>query len=169
MSNTYIISDLHFGHFNIIKYCNRPFKTIEEMNSTLVKNYNSVVNKEDTVYFLGDLCFKSQNKNWEKQLNGKMIHIKGNHDRGNSMITKAVIEHNGLNILLQHRPPEHEAEIPDFIDIVLCGHVHNQWLFNMLGDVPILNCSVEMWGYKPISLDKAVKEVQKRLEIVEDI
>ena len=57
MSKTFFISDLHFNHENIIKYCNRPFPNVDKMNSSIINNWNSVVSKDDVVYFLGDFMF----------------------------------------------------------------------------------------------------------------
>ena len=51
----YFTSDLHLGHRGIIEMQNRPFKSVEEMNRSLIENYNSVVHKNDTVYILGDI------------------------------------------------------------------------------------------------------------------
>ena len=51
----YFISDTHFNHNNIIKYCNRPFKSINEMNQTIINNWNKTVKADDEIYHLGDL------------------------------------------------------------------------------------------------------------------
>lgn len=74
-------SDSHFSHANIIKYCNRPYKDIDEMNNALVDNWNSVVSVDDTVYFLGDFSLNIQALEFGPLLNGKKIFISGNHDR----------------------------------------------------------------------------------------
>ena len=54
----YFTSDMHLGHEAIIRMQNRPFENAEEMNRILIENYNSVVQKNDTVYFLGDICHR---------------------------------------------------------------------------------------------------------------
>lgn len=53
----FIISDTHFGHANIIDYCNRPFRDVFDMDETLIRNWNEVVGKDDLVYHLGDFAF----------------------------------------------------------------------------------------------------------------
>jgi calcineurin-like phosphoesterase family protein len=54
----WLTADTHFGHTNILKYCGRPFSSIEEMDETLINNWNNKVNQDDTVYHLGDFSFK---------------------------------------------------------------------------------------------------------------
>ncbi len=54
----YFTSDLHLGHEAVIRMQNRPFANADEMNRMLIENYNSVVHKNDTVYLLGDICFR---------------------------------------------------------------------------------------------------------------
>ncbi|MBP5230316.1 MAG: hydrolase, partial [Clostridia bacterium] len=54
----YFIADTHFGHKNILRICGRPFETIEEMNETLIRNWNERVRGSDTVYIVGDMFFR---------------------------------------------------------------------------------------------------------------
>ena len=76
-------ADTHFDHKNIIKYCNRPFNSIGEMNSALIDNWNSVVKKDDLVIHNGDFCFGGFEayQQYRDELNGKIILIRGNHDK----------------------------------------------------------------------------------------
>lgn len=80
MSKVYFCSDYHFGHKAIIKY--RPmFKDIEEHDNTIINNFNKVITKRDTVFFLGDICFTKDSLNKMKLLNDcKKVLYLGNHD-----------------------------------------------------------------------------------------
>lgn len=84
--NTFITSDLHFGHKNIMNFCPETrgrFADAEHMNDVMVKEWNVVVQPDDLVYILGDVAFMSAAKATEvlKQLNGRKILVEGNHDR----------------------------------------------------------------------------------------
>ena len=81
----FIISDLHFGHKNIIKYDKRPFTSIEEHDETLISNWNSVVTNRDKIFIAGDLFLCSNTKAVEilDRLNGEKHLITGNHDQEN--------------------------------------------------------------------------------------
>jgi len=83
MKNIWFTSDTHFGHSNILKFCNRPFENIWEHNEALIANWNSVVGPTDDVYHLGDFGFGSKSYVIRilEQLNGKIFFIKGNHDK----------------------------------------------------------------------------------------
>ena len=80
--NTFFTADLHLGHKNIIRYCGRPFSTIEEMDETIVRNWNAKVNIGDLVYVVGDFAFgqREQVVRYANFLNGNKILITGNHD-----------------------------------------------------------------------------------------
>jgi calcineurin-like phosphoesterase family protein len=81
-NNLFFTSDTHFYHNNILKYDNRPFVSIEEMNSKIIENWNSIVLKDDIVFHLGDFAFTniSNMKNILSQLNGDIYYVLGNHD-----------------------------------------------------------------------------------------
>lgn len=83
--HTFFTSDTHFNHANIIKFCNRPFKDVKQMNDMMIANWNSVIGKDDTVFHLGDFCLGGAAE-WTKildRLNGKIYLIMGNHDLKN--------------------------------------------------------------------------------------
>lgn len=70
----YFIADTHFYHKNVITFCNRPFSTVEEMNQTLITNWNKTVSDTDEVYILGDFVYKGNGKQANEllqSLNGK--------------------------------------------------------------------------------------------------
>ena len=116
-SKIYFTSDSHFGHPNIIEFCKRPFRDINEMNQTLIENWNRKVPEDAIVFHLGDFAFGGQPfwKEIRGQLNGKIILIKGNHDEKNLKKTceeelfeystyQMKIEIEGRQIYLNHVP-----------------------------------------------------------------
>jgi calcineurin-like phosphoesterase family protein len=82
---SWITADLHFGHHRIMDFCpdTRPFKDTEDMNQSMIREWNETVEPGDTVYILGDFAFLPSNKAVAvlNQLNGDKILIEGNHDR----------------------------------------------------------------------------------------
>lgn len=80
--SVYFTSDLHFGHKNIIKYCNRPWDDVESMNEGLISNWNAVVRPEDTVVVLGDVALGRHEVGLGlvSRLHGIKLLIPGNHD-----------------------------------------------------------------------------------------
>ena len=77
----YFSSDHHFYHSNVIRYCSRPYSSVEEMNEALIANWNAVVKPEDEVIYLGDfsLAFRPV-ETITPRLNGRKLLIAGNHD-----------------------------------------------------------------------------------------
>lgn len=82
MTKIFVTSDCHYHHVNIMKYCNRNFYTVEEMNDELIYQHNELVDKNDIVYNLGDFTFQSVPGavGILKKLNGKHRFLRGNHD-----------------------------------------------------------------------------------------
>ncbi len=157
----YFTSDLHFGHSNIIKYCLRPFTSRNQMDSTLIYNWNETVGNDDIVYILGDFTMKGADKRGQiekivRKLNGTKHLILGNHD---TLKPLAYLEigfksvHTSLDLwipeyeeryLLTH-DPVHSITMPD--EIWLVGHVHQ--MFSELGNA--INVGVDVRDFKPIS------------------
>lgn len=82
VSEPWFSSDSHFGHFNIIKHCKRPFKSIMEMDQTIITRWNEKISPTDTVYHLGDFAWNPMvARAVLGKLNGTIHLIRGNHDK----------------------------------------------------------------------------------------
>lgn len=145
----YYISDLHLNHKNVLKFDNRPFKSVEEMNKVIERNWNAKITNADTVYILGDVTWRLTDDiiSMFARLKGHKILVLGNHDK------KAIKDHRfstlfdeiccykelsdsfanrQFNLVLSHEPQmmwnrQHKGYIH------LYGHVHNsrEWtLYN---------------------------------------
>lgn len=77
----FFISDFHAKHSNIIKFCNRPYKSSEEMTKMLIENWNSIIKSDDIIFNLGDFIWSGSWNSILEQLNGNIYLILGNHDR----------------------------------------------------------------------------------------
>ena len=115
----FFTSDTHFGHTNILKYCDRPFSSTEEMDEEIIKRWNSVVKPDNTVFHLGDFAFGTiaQWETYRNCLNGHIHLILGNHDMHNfsnsrqrleemfeTVQFQALIEVGNSKIYLNHYP-----------------------------------------------------------------
>lgn len=174
----YFTSDLHFRHKNIIRYCNRPFSDITEMEEILITNWNKVVSETDTVYSLGDFTMKGIVTYQEilSRLNGYIFLIKGNHDFRNLtkfkseieeqfpkikvLGTSAYIKYNNVHLFLTHFPllSFHYNSIND-VYLNLHGHIHSgpnsQFVYPVGYDCEKLSydVGVDNNNYFPISLN----------------
>lgn len=187
MSETYYISDLHFGHANVLSYDNRPFCDIDSHDETIISNWNSVVNPEDDVWILGDFSWYPAGKTIEiyKRLNGKKHLVIGNHDKKllrNREVKELFVEtvdykeiriDSSTGVVLCHYP------IPCFNNhyrkwIHLYGHVHNSFEWNMmehtrrqmekLYDVPCrmynVGCMMSYIDYKPRTIEEILRHYE---------
>lgn len=166
----FIIGDPHFWHRAIIKYCNRPFATVEEMNETLIKNWNSVIGKQDIVYILGDfaLCGKDRIIEITQKLNGRKRLVLGNHD-GASLETyrnagfEYVYNHPILLenfYILSHYPQTYIQK--DGLYANVFAHVHDDPAY-VDSSARTFCASVERIDYTPILFER-IKEVMKEYE-----
>lgn len=162
--NIWLISDTHFGHDNIIKYCNRPFSDSVHMNRALRENWNSCVAETDIIYHLGDVYFSKGFKEEEplsylKSLNGHKRLILGNHDNAKDQNLTKVFE----KILMWRMFPEFEAlltHVPVHSTSIRYGltnyhgHIHN----SKSPEGPYKNMSVEAIGYFPYKLGETKRD-----------
>ena len=178
MRKTWFTADLHLGHANIIKYCNRPFASIHEMDAELVTRWNDLVGDKDDIYILGDIAFSRPLVVIPliRQLKGRKHLVIGNHDRKN-------LDHQEFRDLFVEYKDIHTVKIQDpslktnVQRIVLCHYAMRTWnhshhgcwqLFGHshgnLPDDPNLmsfDVGVDCWDYRPIDYEK-VKEVMSK-------
>ena len=167
----FVIADTHFGHENIIKYENRPFNNVEEMDKKIIKLWNSIVDNDDLVYLLGDFTLSRRKiiiKGLANKLNGRKILIMGNHDTRRPKdyvecgfevaIRKPVMIEPG--VILMHEPFNDASFIvPSYI--YLFGHVHSN--YSLMDDYSNCMCvSAERIDYKPIDLDDCIRKLRKK-------
>jgi calcineurin-like phosphoesterase family protein len=176
MPNILFTSDCHFGHKNILKYCNRPFKTSWEMDEALVTNWNSVVTENDTVYNLGDFAFGSGVRQEyvakiAKQLKGKIHLILGNHDKLAKSIPwrfESIKHYDEINVEGQEIVLFHYGMRTWHHDLRgvwhLYGHSH--------GGLPpygkSLDIGVDSWNYTPVSFTD-LKAKMDQMSVVQSI
>lgn len=188
--DTWIISDTHFLHENIVKLVGRP----ENHNEIMIENWNNLVQPEDIVLHLGDVVFtNSQNREeaarFLRNLPGKKYLIKGNHDKENAWFYKEsgfeVIKYNtyiyeydfqgitkrvknnyiwywngSQKILISHYP---DVDNVNRWDINIHGHCHsNAYHASVPENKHYINLSVEMTDYKPIKLRDALQRENSR-------
>lgn len=126
----YFTSDPHYWHANVIRFCTRPYSSVEEMNEAMIRNWNAVVQPEDTVYCLGDfsLAFRAIEA-YSSRLMGNKILVPGNHDFCHSYHKKSrnlerraewikKYEAHGWTVL----PEQTTLDIPGVATVNLCHH-----------------------------------------------
>lgn len=165
-----ILEEAHYSHTNIIRFCERPFATIREMDEALIANYNECVKPGDDVYHLGDFSFARNPAEVFYRLNGNKHLILGNHDWKRERELKKLpwgwIKHvynlraAGKKIWLSHFahrawPAGHHGAIH------LYGHSHSQLPdYGRSTDV-----GVDAWDYKPVHLDTILQMMKNRKNI----
>ena len=161
----FFTSDTHFSHIAILKYCNRPFASVEEMNEKLIANWNSVVKSGDVVYHMGDFAWGNAEKVAAvfNRLNGHKYLVEGNHDdrtvkRLSWEWVKESYElrYGDKSYILSHYP--HRSWNKSFHGARhLFGHCHGTlkpwgWSFD---------AGVDCWDYTPISIEQVEETVAK--------
>ena len=128
------ISDCHFRHANVLKFDNRPWDNIMEMERDMIQRWNEKVDRSDDVYILGDFCWGTA-KDWRMilpQLKGHKHLIKGNHDlkqipgdiRFASVSEYKEVGDSGYRVCMSHYPMLCYRHDNNPRAIMLYGHVH---------------------------------------------
>lgn len=166
--NTFFIADTHFGEKNILNYENRPFKSVEEMGSKLIMNWNNIVDVNDEVYVLGDFGADGYEEEILSKLNGIKYLVKGNHDgKTNDYYRNAGFkEVYDLPVLyknfwvLSHDAIYVNKNMPY---ANLFGHVHNNPIVKDYSSQHFC-VSVERIDYTPILFEEIAKKVKEASE-----
>lgn len=163
-------ADLHLGHVNIIRICKRPFSSIEQMNETLIENWNNVVIDDDTVYILGDFAYRSavSMKPVLKKLKGRKHLILGNHDIAwikniktdeyfVSVSPMIEIMDGDMLITLCHYPMLSWHKMARGA-LLIHGHIHNNMksnhTFTILRNMNAYNAGVDVNEFAPVTLEQ---------------
>jgi calcineurin-like phosphoesterase family protein len=162
----YLVSDHHFGHANIIEYCDRPFSSPGEMDAVLLDRHYETVDPDDTLVHLGDVAMDMRDGQETiarfEQLDGDLL-VRGNHDVGLTpgeapfpVVESCVLAHGEYEFYCTHRP----EDVPDSWDgWVIHGHHHNNDIEGfpfVAGQEQRVNVSVELLDYRPVALDALV-------------
>ena len=159
MTDIWFTSDTHFGHSNVIKFCNRPFDSAKQMDEALIASWNARVKPNDTVWHLGDFGFY---KTYDElnavfsQLNGNKYLIAGNHDYGNTkrlfwekVSTLEELMFGKQTLVLFHYPMTawHRSYQGSYH---LHGHTHG----GLDGTNQSLDVGVDCWNYTPVNYEE---------------
>lgn len=182
----FLTSDLHFNHDREFVWKVRGFDSVQEMNETIVKNWNSIVSPNDDVYVLGDLCLGGgtpsillANKKLIESLNGKLHIIRGNHDTNPRVIMYSqcanvvdevkwadMLNYKGYHFYLSHFPTltgNLEKESLKKCTCNLFGHTHQTTNFHL--DMPYLyHVGVDSHNCYPVSLDDIIQEMNNKVQ-----
>lgn len=175
----YFTADLHLGHERIIKMTNRPFESVEKMDEALISKWNAKVKGNDTVYIIGDLIYKSQTpEKYLKQLNGRKILIRGNHDEGWLSLIDADQYFSSVTSLLEvslfdrmvtlcHYPMlewRNSRKDGKKLGYLIHGHIHNrvEVKYDVLFSAPnALNAGVDINNFEPVTFEELIENNTK--------
>jgi calcineurin-like phosphoesterase family protein len=171
MVNVFVISDLHLGHSNILKFMHndkplRPFQDLNEMHTTIMDNWKRVVAPQDKVYVLGDVAFKLEAMHMFDYLPGHKRLVLGNHDKFDIGVYAKYFEKifgvtqiNG--VWLTHVPMHECSAGQDRVKKNIHGHLHANKIARADGSPhpKYFNASVECINYTPISIEEVLSGI----------
>lgn len=173
---TFLISDTHFGHQGVCNFLRddntklRPWNSADTMDEDLVTNWNSVVNKNDRVYHLGDVVINRKALKTLSRLNGRKVLIKGNHDIFKlhdyvEYFDDIRAYHVLDNYMLSHVPVHHDTLYRWSCNIH--GHLHHRRVLkDGVVDTRYYNVSVECINYIPIEFSVLKTKIKEQQDAV---
>lgn len=161
----FAISDQHYGHENIIKYCKRPVANALEDAKRMIEAHNSTVQEDDLVVFVGDIQASRKGREWIpkilKKLKGRKILVRGNHDHfSDQEYLKMGFERVDNILIIGEYLFCHYPNIPVAVDLCesrnlkyVAGHTHAPFPSHNWGDqVERINVQVDVVGPEPTFL-----------------
>lgn len=160
-----------------MQHCKRPFASVEEMDATMVTNWNSVVSADDNVFYIGDFSFGSPNKiiKIREQLNGRVFFIQGNHDK---YMNKEKVRNCFEWVKHYHELTLFDEEEEKDYFLVLCHYAFRTWNASHYGSINIyghshdslpddpnllqVDVGVDGWDFTPVSFSQIKEALSKK-------
>ena len=170
-------ADSHYDHENSIKYSDRPFSNVKEMNECMMDKHNERVKKRDKVYHLGDFAFtRDFNRFMEirRRLNGHMFLLRGNHDPlkfmrratsyggglfGYSSVRESDKIKHGDDVIVMSHFPMYIWDCSHYGSFHLYGHVHNQV---KIDHGKSMNVGVDVNDFAPVHIDEVIAAMKDK-------
>lgn len=198
MPQVWFTADTHFGHANIIKYCQRPFandheralleddplgpwrvssETVERHDDALIASINDCVDRDDTLWVLGDFCWGKfrEAKQYVERINCERVNLAwGNHDDRtvgaafNKTIEQGMINVRGQRIWLNHYPMRSwDGRFQGSWH--LYGHVHGRLAEEDENRPSLLtrDVGVDVCDYAPVSFEEIAEYMAPRTQVFE--
>lgn len=178
MSKRFFTADLHFSSTVQVEEGLRPFKTVEKMNETLIRNINSRCKEDDILISVGDVCQFGNDRKWigEKvnpnlyiaRLNPTFVNVMGNHDPNNKVKSvcssmRTTLGKKYVAVSISHYPSYDRRAAGTFRkgDVHLCGHVHGAWKHKVDFENKVLNINVgvDVWRFMPVSESELISYI----------
>lgn len=165
MQKIFFSADHHFGHENILKYCNRPFSSVEEMDEVFISNWNKVIKDSYTVYYLGDFTMGGYKRfvEYYSRLNGNILFVCGNHDNWFKYLQKdkalpPIVElYVEKELFVLSHYPMREWKNSYHNSIHLHGHCHGNITEELKNSFDV---GVDCWNYFPVSIEEILEKQQ---------
>ena len=165
MSKTFFIADLHLGDENILRYEGRPFASVDSMNKTMIRNWNSVVSEEDVIFVVGDFISDLSYLPLIDELKGSIKLIVGNHD---IPFIKEFRNYKGIEVIdypiildgfwmISHEPMYVSENMP-YANIF--GHIHSNPMYLTVSSRSYCVC-VERNNFTPVDFEYIKERVRK--------